>query len=179
VAEAQLFGRELKPADRAVMVTVRHGQRVLSAPPAQDSVLIDRINVIECADLDAALPAPTGGASPAGRPYLLLTRIGPAPTAITGDRELIAAVESWRRDLMTRGRYVMGSSFGGIEPIATLALREGASLRADSPFNQVDDLIIAIDVVLAPDRRYAIEFAATHPLARTHSLEVRPFRTRG
>ena len=35
--------------------------------------------------------------------------------------------------------------------------------------------IAGIDVVRCADRQQAIEFAAAHPIARYHAIEVRPF----
>jgi hypothetical protein len=37
------------------------------------------------------------------------------------------------------------------------------------------ELIADIDVVSCADRQQAIQLAATHPFARYHAIEVRPF----
>jgi hypothetical protein len=175
----QLFGRELAPVDRAVTVSRRDGQTVITAVPPEATAQISAINVIECADLDSALPSPSGQRSDAvgGSPYLLLTPLGPQIDPVRDDRELIAQVESWRRSLEAQRRYVMGSSLGGIESVATLALRDARTVGVDSPFNQVEGLIIAIDVVLASGGAHAAALAAAHPLARRSQIVVWPFGT--
>ena len=176
-ADPHLFGRELAGAESAVTVRVRDSRTLLGEPTLLEDDLFSRINVIECADLDLALRS-ASGAPPgpdAGTPYLLLAQLGRASAALGTDRELVDAVEAWRRDLDARGIYVMGSSLGGIEAVATLRLRDPGTLRADSPFNQVDGMTLAIDVVLALDRGQAIALAAAHPLARGYAIELWPF----
>jgi hypothetical protein len=40
---------------------------------------------------------------------------------------------------------------------------------------QLEDFLAGIDVVFSADRGQAIELAATHPIARYYTIEVRPF----
>ncbi len=176
--EPRLFGRALDLAETAVTVQVRDGQTILTAEaPGTSDEALTRINVIECADLDAALALVAGqrAATASATPYLLLSWIPHAPATVTGDRGLIADIEAWRRAVDAQGRYVMGSSLGGIEAAATQGMRDPRTVAADTPFNQVDDLTVAVEVVLAANRRRALELAAAHPLARTQTVEVRPF----
>ena len=57
----------------------------------------------------------------------------------------------------------------------TLRVRDGKTLLADGPFFNTGEIITGIDVISCADRQQAIEFAATHPLARPYAVEVRPF----
>jgi hypothetical protein len=180
VADPRLFGRELDRAETAVTVTVRDGRTVLGDGPATDAdAALSRINVIECADLDTALASARDRVAPGPRdtPYLLLAWVGTATSALAADRGVIAEVEAWRRDVDARGAYVMGSSLGGVEAAETQRLRDPGTIAADSPFNVVDGQLVVIEVVLVADRRHALELAAAHPLARDHTVEVRPFRS--
>jgi hypothetical protein len=176
-AGPQLFGRELDLAETASTVEVRDGQTFIADGSASAGDFLNRINVIECADLNSALRSAGAdrGAKVDGAPYLLLARLGPAPAPLSTDRELIDAVEAWRRVLDAQGRYVMGSSLGGIEAAVTQRLRDARTVAADTPFNAVDGQSVAVEVILAADRRHAIELAAAHPLARRRAIEVRRF----
>jgi hypothetical protein len=54
-------------------------------------------------------------------------------------------------------------------------VRDGETLRTDGPFFPAGQVIAGLDVVSCADRQQAIGLAATHPLARYHPVEVRPF----
>ena len=55
------------------------------------------------------------------------------------------------------------------------AIIDGKTLLADGPFFATGEYIAAIDVVSCADQEQAIQLAATHPAARSHPIEVRPF----
>ncbi len=56
-----------------------------------------------------------------------------------------------------------------------MRLRDGEMHVSEGPFVDIEEFIAGIDVVSCADRQQAIELAATHPIARYHAIEVRPF----
>ncbi len=57
----------------------------------------------------------------------------------------------------------------------TVRVRGGETLLSDGPFIETKEFIAGIDVVSCADRQQAIQLAASHPIARYHAIEVRPF----
>jgi hypothetical protein len=73
-----------------------------------------------------------------------------------------------------RGLHVLGGVLGGADTATTLRVRDGKTLLGDGTFIKTGEFITGIDVVSCADRQQAIQFAAAHPLARYHAIEVRP-----
>lgn len=66
---------------------------------------------------------------------------------------------------------------GGPATARTLRFRDGRMQVSDGSFLDLDEFIAGVDVLRCSDRRQAITLAATHPFARQHAIEVRPFAT--
>jgi hypothetical protein len=199
----RLFGRELDLPDTAATVRVREGQTLVTDGPfAETKEFVAGFDLLECAGLDEAVEAAAkhpsswfqaieirpfrgglrlgaeafafgrgedGGASP----YLLATWMGGTPAAPSDDPAVLDECEAWRRDLGARGRHVLGSALGSTA--RTVRVRAGKTLLTDGPGTGTGEFVAGIDVVSCADRQQAIELAATHPAARYHAIEVRPF----
>ena len=200
-----LLGRELDYPHKAATVRVREGETLVSDGPfAETKEVVGGFDVLDCADLDEAIeveskspvakfhpfeirPFPEGvrmgpGAAAfgkqddsAGIPYLLTVWVSEAPATQLDDAELARAWKDWRRELEERGAFVLGGRLGDPETATTLRFRDGQVQLADGPFLEIEEFIAAIDVVSCADRQQAIAFAAAHPLAQDHAIEVRPF----
>jgi hypothetical protein len=105
------------------------------------------------------------------RPHLLCPWVD-AETAESGLPDEIAA---WREQLRSRGRHVLGHALAGPQDATTVRVRGGIRELTRGPFTQIPQVMVEIDVVNCADRDQAIEIAATHPVAREHAIEVRPF----
>ena len=201
----RLLGRELDLPDTAATVRVRDGETLVSDGPfAETKEFIAGFDVFECADLDEAIevgskspvswyhpmeirPVMGGlrmgekavafgrGEDGAARPYLLATWIGPAPELGFDDRAAMDEGEAWRHDLEARGLHVLGNALEGPETATTIRVLDGEAVLSDGPPGETDEFLAGIEVVSCADRQQAIELAATHPLARYHAIEVRPF----
>ncbi|MDE3131955.1 MAG: hypothetical protein KGL16_12455 [Acidobacteriota bacterium] len=112
-----------------------------------------------------------------GIPHLLTTWIDPASASATDDKDIAPACEEWRTELDQRGLFVMGGRVGPPQAARTLRARDGSVQVSDGPFLDIPEFIGGIDVVRTADLDQAVALAATHPLARRHALEVRPFYT--
>jgi len=201
----QLFGRELDLPETAATVRVRDGETLLTDGPfAETKEFVAGFNLLECADLDEAIEVaakcPITQFQPleirpfsdglrlseqvsafaheddsAGTPYLLTLWIGGTPAAPIDDQAAIDAGQVWRQDLVERGLHVLGSALGGRDAATTVRVRDGQTLLSDGPFTEIEAFIAGIEVVSCADRQQAIQLAATHPIARDHAIEVRPF----
>jgi hypothetical protein len=83
--------------------------------------------------------------------------------------------ETWRQDVQARGLHVLGNQLAGPDTATTVRVRDGQTLLGDAPVTKTTGFIAGIDVISCADRQQAIQLAATHPIARHHAIEVRPF----
>jgi len=200
-----LLGRPLDLPETAATVRVRDGETLVTDGPfVEAKEFIAGFNLLDCADLDEAIevqakgpvswfkaieirPFADGpwlgeGASAFGRgqdgdasPYALAGWTGRTPAGPPVDQAVMREVKAWRRDLQTRGLHILGGELEGADTATTLRVRAGKTLLGDGTFIKTGEFITGIDVVSCADRQQAIQFAATHPLARYHAIEVRPF----
>ncbi len=101
--------------------------------------------------------------------------MGGTPEPPPDDEAVMREYDAWRQDVEARGLYVLGNALGGPETATTLRVRDGKTQLSDGPFIETKEFIAGIDVVSCADRQQAIQLAATHPIARYHAIEVRPF----
>jgi hypothetical protein len=201
----RLFGRELDLPETAATVRVRDGQTLVTDGPfAETKEFIAGFDLLECADLDEAIevaakcpiswfqtleirPFMDGlrlgeeafafgrGEDGAGRPYLLIMWMGGTPAEPFDDRAVMDEGEAWRLDMEARGLQILGNALEAKETATTVRVRGGETLLSDGPFAETKEFIAGIDVVSCADRQQAIQLAAAHPIARYHTIEVRPF----
>jgi hypothetical protein len=194
----RLLGRELDLPETAATVRVRDGETLVSDGPfAETKELVAGIDLLDCADLGEAaevmakgpvtwfktveirpfagepelseqVPAFGRGEDDAGCPYLLAAWAN-------GTRETPGEAGAWRRDVRARGSYVLGGPLGDAGTATTVRVRDGKMQLSPGPATGTETFVASIDVVRCAERRQAIELAAAHPLARTHTIEVRPF----
>jgi len=201
----RLLGRELDLPETAATVRVRGGETLVTDGPfAETKEFIAGINLLECTDLDEAIevaakcpvswfhtleirpfrdglrlgaraPAFGRGEDGTASPYLLIMWMGGRLAAAPDDEVVIREGEAWRQDLEARGLHVLGNALQGPDTATTVRVRGGERLLSDGPFTGTGEFIAGIDVVSCADRQQAIQFAAAHPIARDHAIEVRPF----
>ncbi len=201
----RLLGRELDLPQTAVTVRVRDGETLVTDGPfAETKEFVAGFDLLECADLDEAIevmarspvsryhpieirPFMAGlrlgeKASAFGRgedggaiPYLLSVWEDGRQAAPVDDQAAIDEAEAWRRELRARGVHVLGGALDGADTSTTIRVRDGQARLTDGPVVETEEFTAAIDVVSCSDRQQAIELTATHPLARYHAIEVRPF----
>lgn len=201
----RLVGRQLAAPETSATVRVRNGETLVTDGPfAETKEFIAGFDLLACADLDEAIEVAAKHpvswfhaveirplmneirlgekASAFGReedgetsPYMLTMWMGGTPAAAFDDRAVMDEGEAWRQDLETRGLQILGGALRGPETATTVQVRDGETLLTDGPFIETEEFIAGVDVVGAVDRTQAIELAATHPIARYHAIEVRPF----
>ena len=201
----RLLGRELDLPDTAATVRVRDGETLVTDGPfAETKEFIAGFDLLDCAGLDEAIEvmakSPVSWYHPieirsftgeprlgeklsafarednsAGSPYQLTWWTGGPPAPPFDDQAVTAEGEAWREDLDARGLYVLGGALQSADTATTVRVRDGQTLVSDGPGNTTGETIAGIDVVNCAGREQAIQLAATHPIARYHAIEVRPF----
>ena len=96
----------------------------------------------------------------------------PAPEALAVmQREL----PGWDEEMTGRGVRLLGRELELPETAATVCVRDGETLVSDGPFAETKEFIAGFDLVECADLDEAIEVAATCPISRFQTIEVRPF----
>jgi hypothetical protein len=111
----------------------------------------------------------------AGLPHLLISWVRDESESVWDDQALITESNAWRRDAEARGLYLLGNTLEGPDTATTVRGQDGETLLGDGPFLLSGAFVGGIEVVSCADRQQAIGLAAAHPLARDHTIEVRPF----
>lgn len=198
------IGRPLDIDEPAATVRNRNGEVLVSDGPfAETKEFVGGLDVFDCADraeaievegkspvarflpfevrpftagalLGAGLDAFGRGDDGAGIPHLLTVWVAGAPAPLD-DAAAMRDYDAWQQTLEARGTYVLGGGLGGPATAATLRYRDGQTQVSDGSFLDLDEFIAGVDIVSCGDRQQAIALAATHPFARSHAIEVRPF----
>lgn len=201
----RLLGRALDLPYTARTVRVRDSQPLVTDGPfVEAKEFIAGFDLLECADLDecitVAATAPVArfmaveirpfASEPrldekaasfgrfedgAARPYALAVWAGGMQAPPSLDQAVLAEGDAWRQEAAARGLHILGGTLEGADTVTTLRVREGKILLADGPFFTTGEYIAAIDVVSCTDQEQAVQLATTHPAARFHPIEVRPF----
>lgn len=201
----QRYGRELDLPGTASTVRVRDGETLVTDGPfAEAKEFVAGFNLLACSDLDEAIEVaascpiarvqpleirPFAEALPlterasafarnddsAGTPYLLTMWMGTSPAAPFDDQAVRAQTGAWRRDLAARGLHVLGNELQDAGLATTVRVQDAQRLLSSGPAIGTEEFIAGLDVVSCAGRQQAIRLAATHPFARYHAVEVRPF----
>jgi len=91
------------------------------------------------------------------------------------DAAMMIAVNSWAEKMTERGILLHGSPLSPVREGKIVTVRNGELLVSDGPFAETKEQIGGYDVLECSDLDAALQAAATHPLARTARIEVRPF----
>lgn len=197
------FGRELGlPQQGLATVRVRDGQTLVSDGPfVETKEFVAGFGLLECADLAEAIEVESMNPVARFHPFEIRGfRRGPVldesasafrrgedgetpPYLLTSWRDhrvvdepgISAEWDAWRMQTQARGAYILGGLLAGPETARTLRFADGQMRISDGPFLDIDPFVAGIDVVSGSGLEHASELAATHPAARHHAIEVRPF----
>ena len=96
-------------------------------------------------------------------------------TTADEDTAMMIAVKSWVDQMTERGILVHSGALRSAGEAAIVHVRDGDMLVSDGPFAETKEQIGGYGVIECADLDEAIRVAAGHPLARTATLEVRPY----
>jgi hypothetical protein len=192
---ARLLGNGLLGPDAAKCVRVRDGQTLVSDGPfAETKEFIAGFDIIEAENLDEAIqiaakhpvswyfaielrPFTPGLEVPKQWAYedlryllMMFDGDGDAPEV---EAEVVDTRDDWRAQ--AGATLVAGHGLEHRDNATTVRVRDGQVLLTDGPFAETKEFLAGIAVLNTPSEQEAIELAAKFPLARFHTVEVRPF----
>lgn len=128
---------------------------------------------------ESASDLPTNGSIEEPQPglqrYLLLMCLDGIPASDEEEDAIRRQAQDWLTQVRQAGAQVYGHALAHADTATTVRVREGETLLADGPFVEVKEFIGGFDILDCSSRQEAIQWAAKHPLARYHVVEVRPF----
>ena len=80
----------------------------------------------------------------------------------------------WVDDLEARGKWVTGDQLAPPRRARSVRVRGGKKMITDGPFAETKEAIGGFDLLECDSFEEAVEIAATHPIAQTGTIEVRP-----
>ena len=101
--------------------------------------------------------------------YLLLINVDPSITP----EEAPGEIDVWL-DQLGDSRLI-GSALQPVSTAKTVRVRKNERLITDGPFAETKELVGGFDVVDCETLEEALDVAATHPVAKFGSVEVREF----
>jgi hypothetical protein len=120
----------------------------------------------------------TGQASPreeAMRYLLLICQDETAPITPEERTSMVRDTKAWVDEMDGRGVRLLGSKLRPVSETSTLRVRDDNLLVSDGPFAETKEQIAGFDIVECASLDHAVEVASRHPVARTGSIEVRPY----
>ena len=106
--------------------------------------------------------------------YLLLYAEGldPQPYDPAGDD-----IGDWVADITARGVSEFGERLRPGQDATSVRVRNGEVLLSEGPFTEAREWVGGVDIIDCNDLDEAIDIASRHPVARSGTVEVRPFMT--
>ena len=98
-----------------------------------------------------------------------------AETTPDQDAANLIAVKSWVEQMAEQGVRRHGGALRSVREGKIVRIRDDELLVSDGPYAETKEQVGGYDVIECADLEVAIQLAAGHPLARTATVEVRPF----
>jgi hypothetical protein len=80
----------------------------------------------------------------------------------------------WVDELRERGIWLIGDQLAPPRRARAVRVRGGRKLVTDGPFAETKEAVGGFDLLECNSLEEAVEIAASHPLAQTGTIEVRP-----
>lgn len=193
-----ITGKPLAPPSSARTVRVRDGETLVSDGPFADTKeFIGGFDLLECADLDEAIavaskhpvawfnaielrPIPDDNALPHHIDHtqlrqMLMICIDGIPEAPAVEEQIARDCQAWREEIEGSGVFVGGEPLAPASAARTVRVRDGETLVSDGPFAETREFLGGFDLLSCDTLEEAVGWAARHPIARFHQIEVRDF----
>ena len=193
-----ITGKPLAPPASARTVRVRSGETVISDGPFADTKeFIGGFDLLECRDMDEAIEVAAkhpvawfnlielrplledGDVSnfvdPARLKQMLLVCVNGIAEAAEVEDQIGRDVEAWVVEAKASGVRLAGAPLAGLEQAKTVRVRDGQTIVSDGPFTETKEFLGGFDLLECDSFEEAVGWAAKHPIARFHQIEVREF----
>jgi hypothetical protein len=193
-----VVGKPLDQPETAKTVRVRNGETLISDGPfVETKEYIGGLDILECENLDEAIevaskhpvswfhaielrPFRDGSDIPnhidsADLQQLLLVCVDGIPEAPEVEAQLERDCEAWREQVGQSGARVLSEALAHADSATTVRVRNGETLITDGPFIETKEFIGGLDILKCDTFEEAVGWAAKHPIARFHMVEVRRF----
>jgi len=191
-----ITGKPLASPDTAKTVRVRHGETLISDGPFADTKeFIGGFDLLDCESIDQAI------AVAAKHPVSWFNAIELRPLrddddvphqidhkqlqqmllvcvdGVAADADVEAQVwrdcMAWREQIEQSGVHIAGAPIAPAAEARTVRVRDGQTLVSDGPFVETKEFLGGFDLLNCPTFDEAVQWAAKHPIAAIHEIEVR------
>jgi hypothetical protein len=194
-----ITGKPLTDPQTARTVRVRDGRTLISDGPfAATKEFIGGFDLLECESLEQAIdvaakhPVSWFNAielrqlhdendvperiDPATLRHMLLVCVDGIPEAPEREAEIWSDCMAWRDQIAASGAHVAGSPIAPAAEARTVRVRDGRTMVSDGPFVETKEFLGGFDLLKCETFDEAVGWAAKHPIAALHQIEVRSFR---
>ncbi len=193
-----ITGKPLAPASTAKTVRVRNGETLISDGPFADTKeFIGGFDLLECESIDEAIEV--ASKHPVAwfnaielRPLLddkdvpdqidhaelqqmMLVCINGVAEAPEVEEQIGRDCEAWRDEIESSGVRIAGAPVAPAGEAKTVRVRDGQTIVSDGPFVETKEFLGGFDLLNCQTFDEAVAWAAKHPIARFHKIEVRNF----
>jgi hypothetical protein len=194
-----ITGKPLAPPSTARTVRVRGGDTLVSDGPfAATKEFIGGFDLLECEDMDEAIevaakhPVAWFNAielrplleeeadvphfiDPKRLNQMMLVCIDGVAEAADVEEQIGRDCEAWREQIEGSGVRVAGAPIAAAGEAKTVRVRDGETIVSDGPFVDSMEFLGGFDLLSCDTFEEAVGWAAKHPIARFHQIEVRNF----
>ena len=193
-----VVGKPLDDPHSAKTVRVRDGETLISDGPFADTKeFIGGLDILECENLDEAIevasrhpvswfhaielrPFLDGSGIPdridvGELQQLLMVCVDGIAEAPEVEAQLTSDCEAWLEELRRSGVQVVNEALAPPSSATTVRVRDGETLISDGPFIETKEFLAGIDILNCDTFAEAVGWAAKHPVAAFHMVEVRRF----
>jgi hypothetical protein len=193
-----ITGKPLASPDTAKTVRVRNGETLISDGPFADTKeFIGGLDLLDCESLDEAIEV--AAKHPVSwfnaielRPFrddngtpdfidhrklqqILMVCIDGVPAAPEVEAEIERDCKAWREQIEQSGVHLAGAPVVNASEAKTVRVRDGQTIVSDGPFVETAEFLGGFDLLNCDTFEEAVGWAAKHPIARFHQIEVRRF----
>lgn len=90
------------------------------------------------------------------------------------DEALFQDIAAWIEEAERKGIRLHGQPLRPACDATTVRIRDGVTQVADGPFSDAREQMCAFELIECKDKPAAVQVAASHPMARLATIEVRP-----
>jgi hypothetical protein len=193
-----ITGKPLASPDTAKTVRVRNGETLISDGPFADTKeFIGGLDLLDCESLDQAIevaakhpvswfnaielrPFRDGKDTPKFIDHrklqqMLMVCVDGVPAAPEVEAAIERDCKAWREQIEQSGVHLAGEPVVNASEAKTVRVRDGQTIVSDGPFIETAEFLGGFDLLNCDTFEEAVGWAAKHPIARFHQIEVRRF----